>query len=398
MDSERTNSGHTSTAHPSQGYGTTSVEDRKFAHSADKFWFMYLTDADKYDKSLAENWKGDTDGILIFTGLFAATVAAFTIESYKMLKPDSGDNTVTLLAQMSQQLAAISNGTRLPSPLPLPDSSSFRAPRYGLHINILWFTSLTLSIMCALIATLVQQWIRKYTQDVQRRGPPRKRGPVQIYLFMGMHRFKLGHAVDTVISLSHLSVFLFLSGLVVFLFSLNRTLACVVLSFISIGAVAYLSLSVLPLVFLDCPYETPLTRMLRVFGLGLLHYCSTKMRMAFQTLFHDRLPSNNRPASQRTLCTRLLRILKTTEHTVMIRYHGRGVFLRNMDRASDQNLKHAYTLYLQSADEHSEREAFLISMMAWDEQRIVGADGYRRARDHRRILCDRAILDVVISL
>ena len=32
----------------------------------DKFWLRYLVDAEKYDRLLADGWKGDTDGILIF--------------------------------------------------------------------------------------------------------------------------------------------------------------------------------------------------------------------------------------------------------------------------------------------------------------------------------------------
>ncbi|KAI0306815.1 hypothetical protein B0F90DRAFT_1849195 [Multifurca ochricompacta] len=54
-----------------------------------KLWSMYLTEAEKQDKEITESWKGDTDGILVFTGLFSATVAAFIIESYKKLSPDS---------------------------------------------------------------------------------------------------------------------------------------------------------------------------------------------------------------------------------------------------------------------------------------------------------------------
>ncbi len=87
---------------------------------------MYLTEAEKQDTQVTESWKGDTDGILVFvsscavplvhihrlkhvlkTGLFSATVAAFIIESYKTLSPDSGDTANALLAQISVQLVNI---------------------------------------------------------------------------------------------------------------------------------------------------------------------------------------------------------------------------------------------------------------------------------------------------
>ncbi|KAH9011982.1 hypothetical protein EDB83DRAFT_2530143 [Lactarius deliciosus] len=82
--------------------------DENHGDPSDGLWAMYLTKAEKQDKEVTESWKGDTDGILVFvslttfilcvlvrlnpilkTGLFSTTFAAFIIESYKMLSPDS---------------------------------------------------------------------------------------------------------------------------------------------------------------------------------------------------------------------------------------------------------------------------------------------------------------------
>ncbi|KAJ7137480.1 hypothetical protein C8R43DRAFT_854146, partial [Mycena crocata] len=67
-------------------------------------WAIYVSEAEKYDKGLVESWKSDMEGILIFAGLFSASLTAFLIESYKTLVPDPTDKTVDLLAQISQQL------------------------------------------------------------------------------------------------------------------------------------------------------------------------------------------------------------------------------------------------------------------------------------------------------
>ncbi|KAI0058249.1 hypothetical protein BV25DRAFT_1290701 [Artomyces pyxidatus] len=48
------------------------MEPDKYA-GKDSIWSMYLSKVEKTDKDLAEDWKGNTDGILIFTGLFSAT-------------------------------------------------------------------------------------------------------------------------------------------------------------------------------------------------------------------------------------------------------------------------------------------------------------------------------------
>ncbi|KAJ6563872.1 hypothetical protein B0H19DRAFT_904102, partial [Mycena capillaripes] len=71
---------------------------------------VYISEAEKYDKGLVESWKNDMEGMLIFAGLFSASLPAFLIESYKTLTPDPGATT-NLLIQISNQLAAIANGT-----------------------------------------------------------------------------------------------------------------------------------------------------------------------------------------------------------------------------------------------------------------------------------------------
>jgi hypothetical protein len=131
-----------------------------------------------------------------------------------------------------------------------------------LRVNILWFFSLTLSIACALSATLVQQWARKYLLTTQIPSSPQRRARVRTYLFQGVLRFRLGTIVTAVPFLLHASVFLFLAGLVDFLFHINRILAWVVLGWISIGIKIYLVFTVLPLCYRDCPYMTPMSGLL----------------------------------------------------------------------------------------------------------------------------------------
>ena len=51
-----------------------------FLDPQDKFWSLYLADAEKYDKVRIESWQGDTDCILIFVRLlclFCAVTPVF---------------------------------------------------------------------------------------------------------------------------------------------------------------------------------------------------------------------------------------------------------------------------------------------------------------------------------
>ncbi|KAJ7796316.1 hypothetical protein B0H14DRAFT_2258995, partial [Mycena olivaceomarginata] len=69
-----------------------------------KMWAVYVAEAKKYDRALVESWKSDMEGMLIFAGLFSASVVAFFIESYKTLTPDSGDTTVKGFASVRLKL------------------------------------------------------------------------------------------------------------------------------------------------------------------------------------------------------------------------------------------------------------------------------------------------------
>ncbi|KAJ7115417.1 hypothetical protein C8R44DRAFT_629009 [Mycena epipterygia] len=117
-------------------------------------WAVYVSKAQKYDKALVESWKSDMEGILIFAGLFSASLTTFLIKSYKTLNPNSGNTTVQLLSQISHQLVASANGSTFSTPEPPP----FTPSASSLICNALWFFSLGLALSCTLIATLLEQW------------------------------------------------------------------------------------------------------------------------------------------------------------------------------------------------------------------------------------------------
>ena len=187
-------------------------------------------------------------------------MAAFIIESYKRLSSDSGAATVLLLNQISQQLSTLSNGTQVSSPPPLYTNSPFRPAQSAIRINILWFLSLTISLICALAATLMQQWSRRYLQQARAQPMPYKRARKREYLFQGVEAFRLSQAVEAVPALLHLAVFLFFAGLVDFLFSIDSTVGHVIFGVICFFSGIYILLTFLPNIRSNCPYRTPFSR------------------------------------------------------------------------------------------------------------------------------------------
>ncbi|KAJ7737321.1 hypothetical protein B0H16DRAFT_1243372, partial [Mycena metata] len=218
-------------------------------------WAVYISEAEKYDKSLVESWKSDMEGMLIFAGLFSASLTAFLIESYKTLTFDSDNATVMLLGQISQQLAAASNGSTLHIPPPVVFAPSMPS----LICNALWFISLGLSLACALIATLLEQWARDFIHRTEMRTAPIIRARIFSYLYYGLKRFNMHVVVDIIPLLLHASLLFFFAGLVAFLIPVNKTMTVIAGINLLLVALIYSVLTFLPLHYLDCPYRTPLS-------------------------------------------------------------------------------------------------------------------------------------------
>ncbi|KAJ6449666.1 hypothetical protein C8R45DRAFT_883937 [Mycena sanguinolenta] len=223
--------------------------------AASKLWAVYAAVAEKYDKRLVESWRSNMDGMLIFAGLFSASLTAFIIESYKTLVPDSGDATVVLLNQISQQLAATANGSSYHILPPAP----FTPPKTSLICNALWFISLGLSLTCALFATLLEQWARDFLHRADMRSAPVTRVRIFSYLYYGMKRFGMHTVVNLIPLLMHTSLFLFFAGLVAFLVPINFSMALVAGGLLAVLTTAYSALTLLSLWHSDCPYRTPIT-------------------------------------------------------------------------------------------------------------------------------------------
>ncbi|KAH9062328.1 hypothetical protein EDB87DRAFT_339146 [Lactarius vividus] len=268
---------------------TDAQRGENYGDSSGRLWTMYLTEAEKEDKEITENWKGDTEGILVFTGLFSATVASFIIESYKQLSLDSGTKTNVLLAQISQQLANTSNGAPFTG-VEAQNNQPFKPTASAVRVNVMWFLSLVLSLTCALSAVLMQQWARRYQELARRRGAPHKRARLRAYIFDGIKGFRMTRAIEAMPVLLHLSVFLFFAGLVDFLIPINTTVAYVTLGWIALFALAYAILTILPNLYLNCPYRTPLSgitwRLSQCFVLRILLFIR-----GIETPFHDLLLS-----------------------------------------------------------------------------------------------------------
>ena len=80
-----------------------------------------------------------------------------------------------------------------------------------------------ISITCALLATLLQQWACRYTRVTQPYYSPHKRARIRAFFAEGIEKLLLPRAVVALPALLHISVFLFFADLILFLYTIHHT-------------------------------------------------------------------------------------------------------------------------------------------------------------------------------
>ncbi|KAF9003163.1 hypothetical protein BDZ89DRAFT_901774, partial [Hymenopellis radicata] len=93
--------------------------------------------------------------------------------------------------------------------------TEFVAGQADLWVNGLWFTSFALSLLVAILAMLVKQWLRQYTAYTS--GDARHVVRVRHFRLMSLEKWRVPQVIALLPVLMHLMLGLFFAGLVVFL-------------------------------------------------------------------------------------------------------------------------------------------------------------------------------------
>jgi len=128
--------------------------------------------------------------------------------------------TVQMLAQISQQISSIGSQTPLNATLPSP-YPPFYPSASDSRVNVFWLMSLVCSLSATLLSALIQQWVRVYMRVSQRSGSPLKKARIRQYFFEGVER--LPAVAELPPGLVHLSLILFLLGLADTVLRINTT-------------------------------------------------------------------------------------------------------------------------------------------------------------------------------
>ena len=116
------------------------------------------------------------------------------------------------------------------------------------------------SLSCAIAATSLQYWTRRYIEiSHNEERSPHERARISYFLSQGLFKFHIHRVVGTILSLVHISLFLFFAGLILYLYNINHTVFTAVIYWVALLSVVYGFTTFMPFIWLDSPYYSPLT-------------------------------------------------------------------------------------------------------------------------------------------
>ncbi len=186
-------------------------------------------------------------------------MSAFIAQSSGNLQPDYQQISALLLFDQINIQRALANGTSLDgiTTSGADPTARFTPKPLDSRVNGLWFASLTLSLTTALFAVLADEWYCHYLSPVD--GDPQVRSRTRQLRYTGLMEWRVSTLISLLPLMLHLSLLLFVVGLVLSLLPEQQGIAVVIGSISLATLMAYLVTNLLPLIFPECPYKTPLS-------------------------------------------------------------------------------------------------------------------------------------------
>ena len=144
-----------------------------------------------------------------------------------------------------------------------------------------------------MLATFIQKWARRYIRVTQpSRYSPHKRARLRAFFSEGVDKWHVSWAVEALPTLLHISLFLFFVGLVIYLSSTNHFVFGMVVWWVVLSKIAYLSITFLPIFRPNSPYIAPLSSPIW-YLYGSIRYAVFKV-LSFQTIGYSHLDPAHR--------------------------------------------------------------------------------------------------------
>jgi hypothetical protein len=251
--------------------GNTITKVRIQPHH-DTLFNMSTTGMEIIDREREREWLEQMDTILIFVcltlpfslgsvdsvvqaALFVGFLSAFLIELLGRLEQDPMDVIQDVLIYQTQMMRNSSLG-----PYILAD---FSPPEHIVIVNALFYASLGVMLLAALIAMLIKSWVREFDRGLRAMSLPEQRAKTREFRYLGMERWKLPGMVGILPLLIQISLLLFAIGLVLFLFHISKPSFGVTTAIFALGILFYVMTTSISVVVTSSPFHSPLSRTLR---------------------------------------------------------------------------------------------------------------------------------------
>jgi hypothetical protein len=211
------------------------------------------------------------------------------------------------------------------------------------------------------------QWARTYIDLPQTPSVPKERARVRSVLFFGTEKYRMGLTLQTAPTL-HISVFLFFIGLVVFFFTIFKTVAVVILIFVGCFGWAYFTLTILPLLDHTSPYRTPMSSLWWYLWHNSLSYVTQHLHFILRQLHNCLVPLNLGEITTRRqrILTRWLQTIEdlAEKHGKCLKHGFRGaIFEYALEASQDIDVEAlAWLFQLPAFTEKSKIQKFVATL------------------------------------
>lgn len=189
-------------------------------------------------------------------------LTAFLIESYPNLMPQTNTQMLLALQQIVLQTSSYTlvngalNSTSQPPLNVIPEP--FRPTDVDIRINVLWFSSLVVSLVTASFGILVKQWLREYLAVANPSSQARLW--VRHFRHPELVRWKVIEIAAVLPLLQQIALGLFFLGLCYFAASVHESVGHTTLPLVAGWAFCFFIVTIMPLFAPKCPYKTTLLK------------------------------------------------------------------------------------------------------------------------------------------
>ncbi|KAG2156677.1 uncharacterized protein EDB93DRAFT_926820 [Suillus bovinus] len=238
-----------------------TLQDSSIAEKGDKdersrFWATYDQVVKEHDGEFLERNNSDMDIVLIFSGLFSAVNTAFIIAM-------QSNPTTTVLVQNTSQNTTVSSST----------ASDPKSPN-GTWFEGLAYVALSFSLLAAFGAVLGKQWLSHY-KSTKTHGSLEDRGKHRQRKLDGLEAWHFDSVLQSFPVLLQISLLLFAIAISAFVWSQQGKLAIAVIVSMAFGMIFYCFIIIASLKYQQCPFQTPMSKIIRVLCQRVYMYVKT---------------------------------------------------------------------------------------------------------------------------